>query len=194
MSRIGRKPIPMPSGVTVTVDEDYVVRVKGKKGELSQKIDPIIEIAVEKTEVKVTRKDDTRRSRALHGLYRNLLANMIIGVSEGWERKLEVIGTGYKAEQSGKALLIALGYSHQILFVPPTGIELAAEPITKKVNADGVPNQFLTARISVKGIDRHLVGQVAARIRGLRSPDPYKSKGIRYAEERIRLKVGKSGK
>ncbi len=193
MSRIGRKPIPIPDGVQVTVDDDNTVRVKGPKGELSQWVDPIIEVEVGDGQVVLRRKAETRRAKSMHGLYRTLVANMIKGVSEGFEKKLEVIGVGYRAEQRGRGIMLSLGYSHQIFFVPPEGVEVIVEPITTKVVAEGTPNQYLTAVITVRGCDKQLVGYVAAQIRSLKKPDVYKSKGIRYMGERVRLKAGKAG-
>ncbi|MCD6417385.1 50S ribosomal protein L6 [bacterium] len=193
MSRVGRKPIKIPNGVDISVDSDNTVRIKGPKGELVQWVDPIIEVVRDGDELRVNRKSEVRRARSLHGLYRNLLANMITGVSEGFERKLEVIGVGYRAEQRGRAIILSLGYSHQIYFVPPEGVEVVAEPVGTKVYAEGTPNQYLTAIITVKGADKQQVGQVAAKIRSFKPPDVYKSKGIRYIEERVSLKAGKTG-
>ncbi len=193
MSRIGKKPVEIPDGVSVRIEKDNTVIVKGPKGELSQWVDPIINVKVDGKNVIFTKNNESRRARSMHGLYRNLIANMITGVSTGFEKKLEVIGVGYKAEQRGRAILLSLGYSHQIFFVPPEGIELVAQPIAQKIYAEGTPNQYLTANITVKGIDKQQVGQVAARIKRLRLPDVYKSKGIRYADERIHLKAGKTG-
>ncbi len=193
MSRVGKNPIQIPKGVTIKVEKDNTVRVKGSKGELSQWVDPIIKVKVADSEVQLDRKAENRRARSLHGLYRNLVANMVVGVSEGFERKLDIIGTGYKVEQRGRGVIFSLGYSHQIFVVPPEGIEIVAEPIAIKVYADGAPNQYLTATVTVKGLDKQLVGQMAAKIRKLKPPDVYKSKGIRYSDERIHLKAGKTG-
>jgi len=193
MSRVGKKPVEIPKGVSVKVEKNNTVVVKGPKGELSQWVDPIINVKVEGNTVTFAKNNESRRARSMHGLYRNLIANMITGVSTGFEKKLEVIGVGYKAEQKGRAILLSLGYSHQIFFVPPEGIEVIAEPINQKIYAEGTPNQYLAANITVRGIDKQQVGQVAAKIKGLRMPDVYKSKGIRYADERIHLKAGKTG-
>ncbi len=193
MSRVGKKPINIPKGVQISVESDNTVRIKSSKGELSQWVDPIIEVVQDGDVLNVNRKTETRRAQSMHGLYRNLLANMIIGLSQGFERKLEVIGVGYKAEQRGRAIMLSLGYSHQIFFIPPEGIELIAEPVATKVYAEGAPSQYLTAIITVKGADKQQVGQVAAKIRSFRKPDVYKSKGIRYIDERISLKAGKTG-
>ncbi|RKZ32515.1 50S ribosomal protein L6 [bacterium] len=193
MSRVGKTPIDIPDGVKVNIDKNNLVKVKGPKGELSEQINPLIKVAVEGNQVVVTRTAEHNQARSMHGLYRNLIANMIQGVSTGYEKKLEVIGVGYRVEQRGNAVMFSLGYSHQIFFIPPEGVEIIAEPISKKVYADGTPNQYLIATITVKGIDKQKVGQVAAKIRQLRPPDIYKSKGIRYAEERLHLKAGKAG-
>jgi large subunit ribosomal protein L6 len=181
MSRIGRQPVTVPSGVTVSVDGQNVT-VKGPKGELSHTV--AAPITVEMGEggsniVEVKRPDDERNSRSLHGLTRTLINNMVIGVTEGYEKKLEIHGTGYRVMARGSNLEFALGYSHPITVEPPAGITFAVENQT---------------RFSVQGIDKQLVGEVAANIRKLRKPDPYKAKGVRYAGEHIRRKVGKAGK
>lgn len=192
MSRIGKKPIQIPAGVSVDITKENIIKVKGPKGELTQSYDKTINIKVDGNEIVLTRNNETRRTRALHGLYRALIANMIEGVSKGYERKLELIGTGYKAEMKGKALVLSLGYSHQIYFVPPDGVEIQVEPIARKIYAEGTPNQYLIAIIKLNGIDKQKLGWVASQIRGFNPPDVYKSKGIRYAEERVKLKAGKS--
>jgi large subunit ribosomal protein L6 len=179
MSRIGKLPIPVPSGVEVTiVGRD--VQVKGPKGTLSHRIAEPIE--VDRTQdgtLQVTRPDDERLSRALHGLTRTLVANMVIGVTQGYEKKLEIFGTGYRVQARGSNLEFALGYSHSITVNPPDGVTFTVEAPT---------------RFTVAGIDKQQVGEVAANIRKLRKPDPYKGKGVRYAGEIIRRKVGKAGK
>ncbi|MGB7819831.1 MAG: 50S ribosomal protein L6 [Ornithinibacter sp.] len=178
MSRIGRLPVTVPSGVDIAID-GQTVKVKGPKGELSHVVaEPII---VEKGEngLEVKRPDDQRESRSLHGLTRSLINNMVLGVTEGYEKKLEIHGTGYRVLAKGSNLEFALGYSHSITVEPPAGITFAVENQT---------------RFSVQGIDKQLVGEVAANIRKLRKPDPYKGKGVRYAGEQIRRKVGKAGK
>lgn len=179
MSRIGKLPITVPSGVEVTIDGQSVT-VKGPKGSLQQSIaEPI---TVEKDDdgaVLVRRPDDERESRSLHGLSRSLVNNMVVGVSQGFQKDLEIHGVGYRVLQKGSSLEFALGFSHVVMIDPPEGIEFAA---------DG-PN-----KLTVKGIDKQLVGETAARIRKLRRPDPYKGKGVRYAGENIRRKVGKTGK
>jgi large subunit ribosomal protein L6 len=178
MSRIGKAPIAVPSGVDVTVDGRKVT-VKGPKGTLSHEVDEPITVSVDDGVLSVQRPDDERESRALHGLSRSLLNNLVQGVSQGYERKLEIHGVGYRVQLQGSTLVFALGYSHPVRIDPPEGITFAVESPT---------------RFSVQGIDKQLVGQVSANIRRLRRPDPYKGKGVRYAGEQIRRKVGKTGK
>jgi large subunit ribosomal protein L6 len=179
MSRIGKLPVPVPSGVDVSVEAGTVV-VKGPKGTLSHRVaDPIVVQRGDNGDVLVTRPDDERTSRALHGLTRSLIANMVTGVTQGYEKKLEIVGTGYRVQARGQALEFALGYSHPITVNPPDGIAFAVEAPT---------------RFSVSGIDKQQVGEVAANLRKLRKPDPYKGKGVRYAGEQIKRKVGKAGK
>ncbi|MBG6085398.1 50S ribosomal protein L6 [Zhihengliuella flava] len=178
MSRIGVRPITIPSGVEVKVDGNDVT-VKGAKGELVQTISPIMSIEIEDTTLTVRRPDETREARSLHGLTRTLIFNMIQGVTEGYSKKLEIHGTGYRVVAKGTDLEFALGYSHPITIKAPEGIQLAAEG---------------TNKVIVSGISKQRVGEVAASIRKLRRPDPYKGKGIRYEGERIRRKVGKAGK
>ena len=179
MSRIGRQPIVRPAGVTVTVGEDNLVTVKGKLGELSEKIRPSITVKVEGNEVIVTRANDEKENRALHGLSRTLINNMVIGVTEGYMKKLEIIGVGYRAQKQGNKLVLNLGYSHTIEFVEENGITFE------------VPDQ---TNVTVKGINKQSVGQIAAQIREKRPPEPYLGKGIKYAGEFIRRKAGKTGK
>ncbi|HWM72270.1 MAG TPA: 50S ribosomal protein L6 [Nocardioides sp.] len=178
MSRIGKAPITVPSGVDVTV-EGRNVTVKGPKGTLSHEVDEPITVSLDDGVLSVQRPDDERESRALHGLSRSLLNNLVQGVSQGYERKLEIHGVGYRVQLRGSDLEFALGFSHPVKITPPEGITFAVESPT---------------RFSVQGIDKQLVGQVAANIRWLRRPDPYKGKGVRYAGEQIRRKVGKTGK
>ncbi|MFZ0324527.1 MAG: 50S ribosomal protein L6 [Actinomycetes bacterium] len=179
MSRIGRLPVVVPSGVDVTI-EGQDVAVKGPKGSLSLTIsDPITIARSDDGTLSVARPDDERRSKALHGLTRTLVANMVAGVTEGFERKLEIVGVGYRVQAKGRNLEFALGFSHPVLVEAPEGIEFAVESPTK---------------FSVTGIDKQQVGQVAANIRKLRKPEPYKGKGIRYSGEHVRRKVGKAGK
>ena len=178
MSRIGRLPVTIPAGVDVTIDGQDV-RVKGPKGELAHTVPA--PITIERTEqgIEVKRPDDERTSRSLHGLTRTLINNMVLGVTEGYIKKLEIHGTGYRVANKGGNLEFALGYSHPITVEPPQGITFTVEAPT---------------RFQVEGIDKQLVGEVAANIRKLRKPDPYKAKGVRYAGEHIRRKVGKAGK
>ncbi|MEG8946815.1 50S ribosomal protein L6 [Rosettibacter firmus] len=175
MSRIGRKPIPIKD-VTVT-KTDNIIKVKGKLGELEMKIHPNITVEVTKEEIIVKRPDDSKENRALHGLTRALINNMVKGVTEGYSKSLEIVGVGYRAELKGKNLLITIGYSHPIYFIPPEGIKLEVP----------TPNQII-----VSGIDKELVGLVAAKIRSFRKPEPYKGKGIRYSNEVIIRKAGKT--
>ena len=178
MSRIGKQPIPVPSGVDVTIDGSTVT-VRGPKGTLTQTFDPAIEIALEEGVVYVRRPNDERRERSLHGLTRTLVANMITGVSEGFVKNLEIVGVGYRAQLKGEDLDLSLGLSHPMVVKAEGGV-------TFEVPA---PN-----RISVMGIDKQRVGQVAAEIRKIRPPEPYKGKGIRYAGEHVRRKAGKAAK
>ncbi|WP_326502917.1 50S ribosomal protein L6 [Rothia nasimurium] len=178
MSRIGRLPISVPAGVEVKIDGN-VVAVKGSKGELTHEVAAPITVALEDGVVTVSRPNDERASRSLHGLTRTLIQNMIIGVTEGYSKKLEIVGTGYRVTAKGSDLEFALGYSHPITIEAPEGITFAVEGANK---------------LTVSGINKQQVGQVAANIRGLRKPDPYKGKGVRYEGEQIRRKVGKAGK
>ena len=179
MSRIGKMPIPVPSGVDVTINGRDVA-VKGPKGALQYSVVAPIDITRDDDgTLRITRPDDERTSRALHGLTRSLIANMVTGVTQGFEKKLEIVGTGYRVQARGANLEFALGYSHPITVVPPEGITFTVEAPT---------------RFSVSGIDKQKVGEVAANLRKLRKPDPYKGKGVRYAGEQIRRKVGKAGK
>ncbi|MBQ6856415.1 MAG: 50S ribosomal protein L6 [Lachnospiraceae bacterium] len=179
MSRIGRMPIAIPAGVTVTIAENNVVSVKGPKGELVRELPVEMEIKEEEGKIIVARPNDLKRMKALHGLTRTLIANMITGVTAGYEKKLEVNGVGYRAAKAGKKLTLNLGYSHPVEMEDPEGIETVLE------------GQNI---IIVKGIDKEKVGQFAAEIRSKREPEPYKGKGIKYADEVIRRKVGKTGK
>jgi len=176
VSRVGRKPIPIVKGVTVTKKNDAIV-VKGPKGELSATVHPDITIDVNQAEVLVSRHADDGAHRALHGLWRALIQNMINGVTQGYSRKLEIVGVGYRAEMRGKKLQLMLGYSHPILFGPPDGVTIEAPTQTS---------------ILISGIDKQLVGLVAAKIRSFRPPEPYKGKGVKYEGEYIRRKAGKA--
>ena len=178
MSRIGRMPIAIPAGVTVEIAENNKVTVKGPKGTLERVLAPEMNIAIEGEEVVVTRPNDLKRMKSLHGLTRTLINNMVVGVSTGYEKKLEVNGVGYKVSKAGNKLTLALGYSHPVEMEDPAGLESVVEGNT----------------ITVKGIDKEKVGQYAAEIRSKREPEPYKGKGIKYVDEVIRRKVGKTGK
>ena len=175
MSRIGRAPIPIPDGVTVDITGQKVT-VKGPKGELSHTVVEPIRISQEDGRLVVTRPTDRGPHRALHGLSRSLVANLVTGVSEGFERRLEIQGVGYRAQMKGQALELAVGYSHPVTIDPPDGIQFEVPAPTQVV---------------VRGIDKQLVGEIAAQVRGVRPPEPYKGKGVRYAGEAVRRKVGK---
>ena len=179
MSRIGRMPIAIPAGVTVEIAENNKVTVKGPKGTLERVLPAEMEIKLEAGHLVVSRPNDLKRIKSLHGLTRSLLHNMVVGVSEGFQKVLEINGVGYRAAKEGKKLTLTLGYSHPIIMIDPEGIESVCETQTK---------------IIVKGIDKEKVGQYAAEIREKRGPEPYKGKGIKYATETIRRKVGKAGK
>jgi large subunit ribosomal protein L6 len=178
MSRIGKLPIPLPAGVTVAVDGQHI-SVKGPKGELALTVSEPIKITLEDNNVIVTRPDDEAKSKSLHGLTRTLIANNVHGVSTGFSKTLEIVGTGYRAASKGSNLELALGFSHPVVVEPPQGITLTVEGNTK---------------IIVSGIDKQAVGEVAANIRKIRKPEPYKGKGVRYEGEKVRRKAGKSGK
>ncbi|MDR1514638.1 MAG: 50S ribosomal protein L6 [Synergistaceae bacterium] len=177
MSRIGRKPIPLPKGVDVKIEGNGVT-VKGTKGALSFGIMPNISVTLEDGSLSVSRANDEKSVRAAHGMTRAILNNMVVGVSQGFEKVLEIIGVGYRAQMQGKNLVLALGFSHPVEVVPPDGVEFAVEGPTK---------------VLIRGIDKQLVGQTAADIRGHRPPEPYKGKGIRYAGEYVIRKAGKAG-
>ena len=179
MSRIGKMPIAIPAGVTVDVAENNKVTVKGPKGTLERVMAPEMEIKVEGAEITVSRPNDLKRNKSLHGLTRTLINNMVVGVTNGYEKKLEVNGVGYRAAKQGKKLTLNLGYSHPVEMEDPEGVETVVE------------GQNV---IFVRGIDKEKIGQYAAEIRDKRRPEPYKGKGIKYADEHIRRKVGKTGK
>ena len=181
MSRIGKLPILMPDGVTISVSDKNHVVVKGPKGELALSVDPDISIAEGEDGFEVTRPTDQKRHRSLHGLTRSLVANMVEGVTNGYKKELEVIGVGYRAEVTNGILEMALGFSHPIYFLPPDGITLTATTVRGQ-----------SPRVVIEGIDKQLVGQVAAKLRALRPPEPYKGKGIRYSDEFVRRKAGKT--
>ena len=181
MSRIGKQPVALPNGVTVTVGGDNVITVKGARGMLTQTIDRDIKVEVKDKEVIITRPTDQIRHRAMHGLYRSLISNMVKGVTEGFRKQLELVGVGYKATNSGNTLDLSLGYSHNIVFDIPT--ELKVTTVTEKGQ---------NPKITLESGDNQLLGAVAAKIRSLRKPEPYKGKGVRYSDEFIRRKAGKA--
>jgi len=185
MSRIGRAPIPVPPKVQVNWTDGNLVTVKGPKGELSYQINPALTLALEDGKVTVSRPSDSKEHRAMHGLYRTLVNNMVVGVTTGYTKQLEIHGVGYRAAKMGDNLVIQVGYSHPVEVQPPSGISFTV---------DGVDPATKATKISVSGIDKQLVGAVAADIHRIRKPEPYKGKGIRYAGEVIRRKAGKAGK
>jgi len=178
MSRIGRKPVALPSGVTVEITGN-VVTAKGPKGELKYAHLPEVSVKIDGSEIIIERKNDEQESRARHGLTRQLIANMVQGVSDGFEKKLEIIGVGYKAQAKGKSVTLNLGFSHTIEYKAPDGVEITQDEKNKNI-------------LIIKGIDKQLVGQAAADIRSFRPPEPYKGKGVRYIDEHVRRKVGKT--
>jgi len=178
MSRIGKQPVVIPNGVTVEINGNTLV-VKGSKGELKREFHPIVKIEQKENELIVTRPDESQESRALHGLSRSLLANMVEGVSNGFEKKLEIVGVGYRAQANKNKISLSLGYSHPIEYTASTSIEFVMDEDKKNI-------------ITIKGIDKELVGEVASKIRSYRKPEPYKGKGIRYVGEYVARKAGKS--
>ncbi|MDX2443635.1 MAG: 50S ribosomal protein L6 [Bacteroidales bacterium] len=181
MSRIGKLPITLPEGVTIEVSDDNIVTVKGPKGELTQEVNPVITIKQEDNRVIIERPTEQKDHRSLHGLYRSLINNMVEGVSKGYEKKLELVGVGYRAETKGQLLELSLGYSHDIIFeLPP---EIKAEAVTQRRS-----NPVIT----LTSIDKQLIGHIASKIRSMRKPEPYKGKGIKFVGEQIRRKAGKS--
>ncbi|MFB6099244.1 MAG: 50S ribosomal protein L6 [Salinibacter sp.] len=181
MARIGNNPIPYGDEVSVSVDDENVVTVEGPEGTLTEQIDPEMTIEVSEDDIVVRRPTDQKRHRSLHGLSRSLLENMVEGVTEGYKKELKIIGVGYRAQMSNGALELALGYSHPIYFLPPSDISVS-------VDSDRGQDDIIT----VEGVDKELVGQVAAKIRSLRPPEPYKGKGVRYVDEHVPLKAGKT--
>lgn len=181
MSRIGKNPIHLPKNVTVAVSKEGSLNVKGPKGELTQQVDPAITVKVEENQVVLERKSEDKEHRALHGLYRALLQNMVIGVSEGYKKTLELVGVGYKASVQNNVLELSLGYSHGIHFAVPAEVTVSAETAKGK-----------NPLVHLEGVDKQLVGQVAAKIKTLRKVEPYKGKGIRFLGEQIRRKAGKT--
>ena len=177
MSRIGRQPVEIPAGVTVKIEDGNVVAVKGPKGELKQKVNSAITVEVKDNQVNFTRPDDKKENRSMHGLYRALVNSMVLGVTNGFQKELQIVGVGYRAQVKGKNLELNMGYSHPVVMEAPEGITFETPSNTQ---------------IFVKGIDKQLVGQVAADVRDVRKPEPYLGKGIRYANEYVRRKEGKS--
>lgn len=181
MSRIGKQPVIVPSGVTVTVGKDNVITVKGPKGELKEVIDRDITVEVKDGQINLNRPTDQIRHRALHGLYRSLVSNLVKGVTDGYQRKLELIGVGFKASHQGNVLDLTLGFSHNIIFEVPKELKVAT-----------AQEKGQNPIITLDGIDKQLIGQVAAKLRSLRKPEPYKGKGVRYVGEVVRKKAGKA--
>jgi large subunit ribosomal protein L6 len=176
VSRIGKKPVLIPKGITAALSDNYL-KVKGPKGELESRFHRSMKIEVKESEIHIARPNDLKENKALHGLTRALIQNMVVGVTKGYEKSLEIVGVGYKAEMKGKNLLLNIGYSHPIYFIPPDGIILQTPAPTQ---------------ITISGIDRQLVGMVASKIRSVRKPEPYKGKGIKYSDEQIQRKAGKT--
>ncbi|MBN2878968.1 MAG: 50S ribosomal protein L6 [Clostridia bacterium] len=177
MSRIGRQPVDIPAGVTVKIEEDNTIVVKGPKGELKQKVNPVIKAEVKDNQILFTRPNDKKENRSMHGLYRALVNSLVIGVTQGFQKELQIVGVGYRAQAKGNNLELNMGYSHPVIMEAPEGITFETPSNTQ---------------IFVKGIDKQLVGQVAANIRAVRKPEPYLGKGIRYAGEYVRRKEGKA--
>lgn len=181
MSRIGKQAIVLPTGVTVNISNENAVTVKGPKGELKQAIDRDITVEVNNNEINLTRATDQIRHRAMHGLYRSLVANLVKGVTEGYKKNLELVGVGYKAASQGNMLDLSLGYSHNIIVEIPKEIKVTTETLKGQ-----------NPKIYLEGIDKQLIGQVAAKLRSLRKPEPYKGKGVKYSDEVVRRKAGKA--
>ncbi|MFT4224579.1 50S ribosomal protein L6 [Dysgonomonas sp.] len=181
MSRIGKLPISIPAGVIVTVGKDNLVTVKGPKGELSQEVNPDIKVSVEDGTLSVVRPSDEKNHRSLHGLYRSLISNMVVGVSEGYRKELELVGVGYRASNNGQLLELSLGFTHSIHMMLPTEVKLETKSERNK-----------NPQIILESCDKQLIGQVCAKIRSFRKPEPYKGKGIRFVGEVIRRKSGKA--
>jgi large subunit ribosomal protein L6 len=185
MSRIGKKPIAVPKNVQVSIDANNMVVVKGPKGQLSRQLSPEMQIVQEDGELRVERPSDAKKHRSMHGLTRTLLFNMVVGVSDGWKRVLEINGVGYRASLEGQTLVLQLGYSHPIRMEPPENVTFVVGE--RRSASDPLP-------VTIQGIDKEVVGQQAAKMRSLRPPEPYKGKGVKYLEEKIRRKAGKAGK
>ncbi|MCL4106344.1 UNVERIFIED_CONTAM: hypothetical protein GTU68_003505 [Idotea baltica] len=181
MSRIGKKPIPIPAGVSISVNGN-VVTAKGPKGELTEKFNADLNVTVEEGQLTVTRPTDSKEHRAMHGLYRTLISNLVVGVSEGYKKELELVGVGYKAEAKGQLLELNLGFSHLVAILIPSELKVSAET-----------QRGTNPKVTLEGIDKQLIGSIASKIRSLRPPEPYKGKGVRYVGEVIRRKAGKTG-
>ncbi len=181
MSRVGKAPISLPKGVEITVDKSNVVTVKGPKGELQQQVDPDLTVKIEDGVLEINRPTEQKRHKAMHGLYRALINNLVVGVTEGYVKELELVGVGYRASNTGNLLELSLGYSHPIIFYIPDELNVTTETVK------GQP-----PLVRLEGIDKQLIGQVAAKIRSFRKPEPYKGKGVRYKGEQIRRKAGKT--
>ena len=181
MSRIGKAPISLPKGVEISVSKGNLVTVKGPKGTLTQQIDPDLSVKNEDGELSVERPTDQQRHRAMHGLYRSLIANMVKGVTDGYVKELELIGVGYRASNEGQILELTLGYSHPIIFMLPEEVRVSTETAKGKAQ-----------KVRLESIDKQLIGQVAAKIRAFRKPEPYKGKGVRFKDEEVRRKAGKA--
>ncbi|MCI5080976.1 MAG: 50S ribosomal protein L6 [Saprospiraceae bacterium] len=181
MSRVGKAPISLPKGVEITVDKSNVVTVKGPKGELQQQVDPDLTVKIEDGVLEISRPTEQKRHKAMHGLYRALINNLVVGVTEGYVKELELVGVGYRASNTGNLLELSLGYSHPIIFYIPDELKVTTETVK------GQP-----PLVRLEGIDKQLIGQVAAKIRSFRKPEPYKGKGVRYKGEQIRRKAGKT--
>ena len=181
MSRIGNKPIVVPEGVTVDISPDNLITVKGPKGELQQQVNADIEVKLEDGELNLSRPTEQKRHKAMHGLFRSLVNNMVVGVNKGYKKELELVGVGYKASSQGNLLELSLGYSHNIFFAIPKELTLKTETLKGK-----------NPTVTLEGIDKQLVGQVAAKIKSLRKVEPYKGKGIRFVGEQVRRKAGKT--
>ena len=181
MSRIGKQVIPLPTGVTVNISSDNTVSVKGPKGELKQAVDRDISVEVKDNEISLTRSTEQIRHKAMHGLYRSLVSNLVKGVTDGYKKNLELVGVGYKAANTGNTLDLSLGYSHNIIFEIPKELKVTTETLKGQ-----------NPKIFLEGIDKQLIGQVAAKLRSLRKPEPYKGKGVKYSDEVVRRKAGKA--
>lgn len=181
MSRIGKAPVTVPNGVSITVGKDNVITVKGPKGELKEVVDRDIKVEAADGELNLSRPTDQIRHRAMHGLYRALIANMVKGVTEGFKKELELVGVGYKASNQGNVLDLSLGYSHNVIFEVPKELKVSTETLKGQ-----------NPKIFIEGTDKQLLGQVAAKIRSLRKPEPYKGKGVKYSDEVVRRKAGKA--